>query len=145
VYLAWAEREFGDFWLPFRLQDDPSRRGGFANPVARVFEGVGDLVGGDRFGSGLHVVWAGLFVVLVVVLARHLPASYTAYAAVTLLFALSAENLDSFERYATSAFPLLLAVAILTRREDVERPTLVLAGAGLVGYATLAFIGRHVP
>jgi hypothetical protein len=145
VYLAWAEREYGDFWLPFRLQDDPSRRGGLANPVARVIEGVGDLVGGDRFGSGLHVVWAALFVVLVVVIARRLPASYAAYAGVTVLFALSAENLDSFERYATSAFPLLIAVAILTHREDVERPVLVLAGAGLVGYATLAFLGRHVP
>jgi hypothetical protein len=106
---------------------------------------VGDLVGGDRFGAGLHVVWAALFVVLVVVIARRLPASYAAYAGVTVLFALSAENLDSFERYATSAFPLLIAVAILTHREDVERPVLVLAGAGLVGYATLAFLGRHVP
>jgi hypothetical protein len=145
AYLVWVGREYGDAWLPFRLQGEQRRRGGFADPVSRVIEGIGDLAGGDRFGSGLHVLWAAAFVALVVVLARRFPASYAAYAAVAVVFGLAAENLDSFERYATSAFPLLLAVALVTGRDDVERPVLLLAGASLVAYATLAFVGRYVP
>jgi len=144
-YLVWVGREYGDTWLPFRLQSEQRRRGGFADPFSSILDGFGDLFGGDRFGSGLHVVWALAFVALVVVIARRLPASYTAYAGATVVFALSAENLDSFERYAMSAFPLALGAAMVTAREDVERPAVVLAGAGLVGYAVLAFLGRYVP
>ncbi|HEX6310923.1 MAG TPA: hypothetical protein VF152_04805 [Acidimicrobiia bacterium] len=145
LYLLWVGREHGDAWLPLRLQNEAERRGGFANPVTRVVDGVGDLFGGDRFGSGLHVVWALVFVALVVVLAQRLPVSYAAYAGATVLFGLAAENLDSFERYAMSAFPLVLGVAMVTSREEVERPVLVLAGAGLVGYSVLIFLGRYVP
>jgi hypothetical protein len=145
IYLVWVEREFGDAWLPFRLQDEQQRRGGFANPVTRLFDGFGDLFGGDRFGSGVHVLWALLFVALVVVLAQRLPASYAAYAGATVVFGLAADNLDSFERYAMGAFPLVLGAALVTGRDDVERPVLVLVGAGLVGYAVLTFLGRYVP
>ena len=80
-----------------------------------------------------------------VVLARRMPASYTWYAAVTLVVGLSASNLDSFERYCMSTFPFLLALALVTEREEVERGAIVLAGAGLVGYAMLAFLGIQGP
>ncbi|HUF83842.1 MAG TPA: hypothetical protein VMQ81_04530 [Acidimicrobiia bacterium] len=145
AYLLWVGREYDDAWLPFRLQSEQRRRGGFADPVSSILDGFGDLFGGDRFGSGLHVLWALAFVALVVVIAHRLPASYTAYAGVTVLFALSAENLDSFERYALSAFPLAIGAAVVTAREDVNRPAVVLAGAGLVAYGVLAFLGRYVP
>ena len=46
---------------------------------------------------------------LLVVVARRLPGSYTAYASVALVLALSAQNLDSFERYCASTLPFLLA------------------------------------
>ncbi len=144
AYLVWVGREYGDTWLPLRLQNEQRRRGGFANPVFSFFDGVGDLVSGDRFGSGVHVVWAVVFLALVVVLVRRLPVSYGAYAGVTVVFGLAAENLDSFERYAMSAFPFALAVALVTGRDDVERPVIAVAGAGLVGYATLTFLGRYV-
>jgi hypothetical protein len=144
-YLVWVGREYGDTWLPLRLQNEQRRRGGFADPVTSLFDGFGDLLGGDRFGSGLHVVWALAFLALVAVLARYLAASYAAYAGATVLFALAAENLDSFERYAMSAFPLAIGVALVTAREEVERPVLVLMGAALVGYSVLAFVGRYVP
>jgi hypothetical protein len=44
-----------------------------------------------------------------------------------------------------SAFPLVLAVALVTDRPDVERPVLALSAAGLVGYSVLAFLGVYVP
>ncbi|HXW33752.1 MAG TPA: hypothetical protein VEJ87_04175, partial [Acidimicrobiales bacterium] len=58
---------------------------------------------------------------------------------------LTASNLDSFERYALTAFPLVLAAASITARPVVERTVLVVASAGLVGYALLAFLNLYVP
>ncbi len=58
AYLAWVGAEFGDFWKPISLQNQATLRGGFQDPVTRTVDAVGDLFGGDRFGSGLHIVWA---------------------------------------------------------------------------------------
>jgi hypothetical protein len=145
AYLAWVGAEFGDFWKPISLQNQATLRGGFQDPVSRTIDAVGDLFGGDRFGSGLHIVWAVFFAALLVVLIRRLPASYSLYAAATLVLGLSARNLDSFERYCMSTFPFLFALAIVTDRDEVERTAVVLAGAGLVGYAILAFLGISGP
>jgi len=145
LYLLWVRYAYGDAWLPLRIQNDRAHRGGFVDPFTRTFDGIADLIHGDRFGSGLHVLWAGLFVVLILVLLMRLPASYGVYAAAMLVVNLSARNLDSLERYAMSAFPFVLAVALVTDRPDVERPVLALSVAGLVGYSVLAFLGVYVP
>ena len=145
AYLAWVGHTDGDAFLPLRLQSDPSRRGGFDDPFTRSIEAVGDLIDGDRFGSGLHVVWAAVFVALLVVLIRRFPASYSWYAGVSLVVLLSARNLDSFERYAMSTFPFLLALAMVTRPQEAERAAISLSAAGLVGYSVLAFFGVYVP
>jgi Glycosyltransferase family 87 len=144
IFLAWAGGVYGDWLEPLRQQTSKRLRGGFENPGTRVGHAFGDLFG-NKFGSGLHVMWALLFIVVIVVLARRMPSSYTAYAAATVLVGLSAHNLDSFERYAMSAFPLALGVALITGPEEVEKAALVVAAAGLVGYATLAFLGVYVP
>jgi hypothetical protein len=144
-YLVWVGAEFGDFWKPISLQNRATLRGGFQDPVTRTIDAVGDLFGGDRFGSGLHILWAVLFAFLLVVLVRRFPASYSLYGAATLLLGLSAQNLDSFERYCWSTFPFLLALAVVTDRDEVERGAYVLAAAALVGYATLAFLGIQGP
>jgi hypothetical protein len=145
AYLTWVGVEFGDFWKPISLQNQATLRGGFQDPFSRTVDAVGDLFGGDRFGSGLHIVWAGFFLVLLVLMVRRLPSSYTWYAAATLVLGLSAKNLDSFERYCMSTFPFLLALALVTDRDEVERGAYVLAAAGLVGYAALAFLGISGP
>ena len=145
AFLAWVGATRDDPWLPFSVQQRASLRGDFVDPVSRLFDAARDLGSGDRFGSGLHLVWILGFLALLVVVARRLPASYTAFSAVTLLVGMSAENLDSFERYALGAFPLLIGVALVTRRPQVERLALTLAAGGLVGYAVLAFFGVSVP
>jgi hypothetical protein len=145
TFMAWVDDARGDAFLPFSVQKRANLRGDFVDPVSRLVDAFSDLVHGDRFGSGLHFVWAIVFLALLVVVWRRLPGSYTAFTAVTLLVALSAENLDSFERYALGAFPLLLALAIVTRRDVVERTVLTLAAGALVGYSVLAFFGVSVP
>ncbi len=93
----------------------------------------------------VHLAWAAGFVVLLVVVARKLPASYTWYCAATLLVALSAKNLDSLERYVMSSFPFVIGLAILAKREEAERTVLVLAALGMAGYAVVFFLGLGAP
>jgi hypothetical protein len=145
IYLVYAAFARDDFFLPLTVQNRKSLRGGFVDPVTSIVHAFEHLFNGDRFGSGLHGVWALVFLALFVVLVRRFPASYSAYVGVVLLLTLTARNLDSFERYAMSTFPFLLAVAAVTSREEVERSALVVAAAGLTGYAILAFLGAYVP
>jgi hypothetical protein len=84
-------------------------------------------------------------VALVIVALWRLPLAYGAFAAAILVVALTASNLDGFERYALSAFPLVLAGAGLTSGPRVERVVLTLAAAGLATYAVLAFTNLSVP
>lgn len=144
-YLLWVRARTGDLLLALRLHDDPLLRGGTVEPVGNVIEAAGDLFSGDRVGSGIHFVTALVMVGLVVVLAGRWPASYTAYAAVSIGLALTASNLDSLERYTFATFPFLLAVADVTPRPAVERAVLVTAAGGLVAATVLAFTGILVP
>jgi hypothetical protein len=59
--------------------------------------------------------------------------------------AVSGSNLDSFERYALSAFPLVMAASTLLRSGRVATVTYVLSGAAMALYAVLAFQGAYVP
>ena len=67
-------------------------------------------------GTALHVPWVLLALAMLVVCWRRLPAPYTLFAAAVLAVAVSGANLDSFERYALSAFPLSIAAALLLTR-----------------------------
>jgi hypothetical protein len=61
------------------------------------------------------------------------------------IVAVSANNLNSLERYGLSAFPLLLALAALTWRRRVEWLALAVCGGGMVSMAALAWLGVYVP
>jgi hypothetical protein len=145
LYLGYVGIEFGDAFKPFSIQNRATLRGGFEDPFSRLARAFDDMIGGDRFGSGFHVLWAVVFLALLVVVIRRLPASYAVYCGLTLLLGLSASNLDSFERYGLSTFPFVMALAIVTSRRQVERAVIALGAAGLFGYSLLAFFGRWVP
>ena len=145
VYLAWVGARYDDPLLPFSVQDNPRLRGGTVDPITHVVNAFGDAFDGDRFGAGPHLFWIVVVVGLLVVVARRLPASYAAYAGAALLLALTARNVGSFERYAFTTFPLVLGIALVTRRREVDRVVSVLAAAGLVAYSVLAFLGEYVP
>jgi hypothetical protein len=148
IYLAWVGIAYGDAWLPFRVQEQSSLRGDVVDPFSNLWDAAHDLTG-SRFGSGLHLVWAVLFAVLLVVVARRLPLEWSAYAAAAFLIGLTADNLDSFERYCFSTFPLVVGAAFLTRRAgerwDVRTAALCLAGGAMTAYAVLVFLGVYVP
>jgi hypothetical protein len=144
AFACWSWVAFGDALLPLRVQTTAGHHGGLSNPL-RVL--VDDARGAfhHHLGTALHVPWVVLVVVLLVVCWRRLPASYGAFATAVVLAALSGTNLDSFERYALSAFPLVVAGATLMASPRVERAVLTLAAAGLAGYAVMAFLNVVVP
>jgi hypothetical protein len=143
LYLAWVQRNFGNGRLPFTVQSD--LRGDVLDPVSRMVRGVGDLFGPERFGDGLHIPFAVAFVVLLVIVFKRWPVSYGVFAALVLLAALSADNLNSLERYALNAFPLVFAVAGITAASRAERLALAVGAGGLVSLCALAWLGVYVP
>jgi hypothetical protein len=145
VYLTWVWRRFGDFWLPYSLQTESSRRGSFSNPIDTVGDALDGLFRGDAIGTGLHVPWLLLTIALVVVCFRTWPASYGALAAAGIGTAIVSSSLESFERYALTAFPLVLAATTLTTGKRMQRAVLVASGAAMTLYALLAFLHAYVP
>ena len=145
VFLTWAERRSHDFFYPLRAQQDPTRRGHWVDPVRAVAHNTRELFVGDHVSAGVHAFSAVVFVLLLIVVARRWPLSFTLYAAIALLVALSSRNLDSLERYGLATIPFVLAGADLIGDPGTERVVLTLAGAGLVLASLLAFTGVLVP
>jgi hypothetical protein len=106
---------------------------------------LASVVHGHHLGSALHIPWALVCLALLVVVFRRLPLAYGAFSAAVLVVSLSSSNLDSFERYALGAFPLVVAASTFTSRRSVEAVVLVVAAIGMTAYALLAFVGVVVP
>jgi hypothetical protein len=140
----WAHHEVGDLFAPLRVQVESGHHGGLSDPFVTVFHDAKGLFH-RHVGTALHVPWVIVALGLLVVCWRRLPASYTLFSAAILGVALAGSNLDSFERYALSAFPLTMAAALLCRGPRIERVVLVVLPAALAGYALLAFLNISVP
>jgi len=140
----WAHHEVGDLWAPLRVQFESTHHGGISDPFVTVLHDARGILH-HHVGTALHVPWVIVALVVLVVCWRRLPASYTIYAAAIVAVAVAGTNLDSFERYALSAFPLSIAAAVLCRGPRVERVVLVLLPAVLAGYTLLAFLNISVP
>lgn len=144
TFLVWSRRAVGDFWAPLRVQLESRHHGGIADPFLTLGRDARGILH-HHVGTALHVPWVVLAVVLLVACGRRLPASYTVFAGAVMAVALAGTNLDSFERYALSAFPLTMAAALVCRDPRVERGVLALLASGLAGYALLAFLNLSVP
>ncbi len=145
AYLGWVGASYGNAFLPFEVQTQGGHRGPLTQPFTSMLHNADAFLHGHHVGSALHIPWVLVAVVLLAVAARRLPSSYTFFAAAMLVVSLSSTNLDSFERYALSAFPLVVAGATVTTRPEVWRVVVVGATAALVGYGLLAFLGIVVP
>jgi hypothetical protein len=144
-YLAWVGAQFGDALLPFRVQQEQGHRGPITAPISSMWHNAVSVLHGHHVGSALHIPWVVLCLVLLVLAYRRLPVSYAAFATVVLAVSLTSSNLDSFERYALGAFPLVIAASTLTSRRRVEVIVLVLSGGAMAAYALAAFFGLVVP
>jgi hypothetical protein len=146
TYLAWVSTSYGGGLLqPLKIQQQEAHHGALTDPVSTMYHALADVVHGHHVGDALHVPWIGVAAILIVVAFWRLPVSYGAFASCVVVLALSGSNLDSFERYALSAFPLAMAGATLLRSPRVATVTYVLCGAAMALYAVLAFQGAYVP
>lgn len=143
IFCAYAARRGFGFFAPFTSQDQFR---GTQSPFERLWSLPNTLHGSEAFTAGLHVPFVILFLILLGFTFWKLPSSYGWFAAVVLIAALSAQNLNSIERYATSAFPLAMAAAVvLERRERLEPAVYAVAGALSIGLCALALTGAYVP
>jgi hypothetical protein len=145
TYLAWVTTTSGGFFEPLKIQQQQQHHGALTDPLATIYHALVHLAHGHHIGDALHVPWIGVALVLIIVAFWRLPVSYGAFAACVVVVALSGSNLDSFERYALSAFPLTMAAATLLRSPRVAATVYVLCGAAMALYAVLAFQGAYVP
>lgn len=143
IYLLWVSRVFGDAWLPYSVQDD--YRGQGVDPFTRIWDGLSQMFGSERLGDGLHIPFAIVFVILLVLTFRYWAVSYGAFAALVLVAALDAQNLNSLERYGLNAFPIVLTAAVIARDERIERVVTLLLAGGMVALCAMAWTGAYVP
>jgi len=146
TYLGWVSAQLGTGFIePLKIQQQQAHHGALSDPVSTVYHSLVNLAHGHHIGDALHVPWIAVAVVLIAVAFWRLPVSYGAFALAVVVVALSGSNLDSFERYALSAFPLVIAAATLLKSARVAAVTYVLCGAAMALYAVLAFQGAYVP
>ncbi len=143
TYLLWVRARFGDAFLPLRIQQSSNLRGSFRDPISSVVDTVTNL--SDRPTGLVHLVAIIGCLGLLAVVIRRLPASYSAFAALSVLLAVSADNLDSLERYALGAFPLLIGAALLMRRPLVLWAVVGVSAVGMLTTSTAVFLSRWVP
>jgi hypothetical protein len=145
TYLGWVSGTSGGFLEPLKVQQQQAHHGALTDPVSTIYHSLAALAHGHHIGDALHVPWIAVAAVLLVLAFWRLPVSYGAFALCVVAVALSGSNLDSFERYALSAFPLVMAASTLLRSTRVAAVTYVLCGAAMALYAVLAFQGAYVP
>ncbi len=144
LFLGWVGNRFGDALLPYRVQTRSNLKGPFTDPFTSMTAAIRGIAH-ENFGTALHVPWILGVVALVVLAFRWLPASYGAYSIATVASALTSANLDSFERYALGAFPIVIVTAIVARKTGWARIVIGLSAIAMMFYATLAFVHRSVP
>jgi hypothetical protein len=143
AYLLWVNRVFGDAWLPFSVQN--TLRGTSVNPISRIWDGLSQMLGSNGLSDGLHIPFALVFVILLVLTFRWWPLSYGIFSAIILCAALGAENLNSLERYGINAFPLALTLAVATKNPLSDRVVTTVLAGGVVALSALAWTGAYVP
>ena len=146
LFASVSAREHGAFLAP--VDSQRVHRGEFVDPLRRLLRGVEDIVGDEVFGDGLHLPFALVAIVGVVLLARYVGRPEAIYAGTIVLVAISADNWNSLERYTLNAYPMMIGfAAFLTDlgRTLVWRVTIVASAAGLVGMSVLTWTGDYVP
>jgi hypothetical protein len=145
AYLSWVSATFGGFLTPLRIQEEGGHHGRLSDPVTTLYHAATGLAHGNHIGTGLHVPWVLAVAGLLLLSFWRLPASYSLFALSVVVLSVSGTNLDSFERYALSAFPLTIAASTLLRSWRVAAAAYVVCAAAMATYALLAFQGAYVP
>ncbi|MDW3217952.1 MAG: mannosyltransferase family protein [Acidimicrobiales bacterium] len=142
TFLIWSERNHDGWRAPIDAQRD--LRGEITEPISRLVRGLGDGLRGDE-GELFHTAAAIVIIGLAVVVVRRLRTDLAVYTALSTLLLVSADNLNSMERYALSVFPLIIAAGMVSRHPLLDRWLPAASAVGLTAITTLALNGVYVP
>ncbi|MCB1029210.1 MAG: hypothetical protein KDB24_15780, partial [Microthrixaceae bacterium] len=140
---AWVGVAADDWGLPLSVQRQI--RGGFLDPVRAVGQLPGEIAGGN-LSDGVNLVFVLLLVAGAVGMWRvTMPDSLRLFGIVSLLVALSANNIDSLGRYGLVTTPLVVGlVAWLPGRRSMGA-AIVVSAIGLVLMTVTSQWGLVVP
>ncbi len=143
IYLLWSHHVYGNYTLPYTIQKLQGLRGTYAgNPLESALDSVNQVGNGaGAFTLVLVVASIGLLGACV----RRMPVSYTVWAALSLLAAITAPHFSSFARYASGILPLLLVAAMMTRDWRRWAWTIGPCIALCAYYAYQSFVGIYIP
>lgn len=143
IYLLWSHHVYGNYTLPYTIQKLEGLRGTYAgNPITSALDSLNQTGNGaGAFTFVLVVASIGLLGACV----RRLPASYTAWAALSLLAAITAPHFSSFARYSTGILPLLLVAAMLAGDWRQWAWVIGPCTALCAYFAYQSFIGIYIP
>ena len=142
AFVAWAAQEGYGWRAPIDAQED--LRGTFAEPISRLLGALNDGFRGDE-GELFHGLAALILIGLAISVVRNLSTDLWLYAVPSTLLLISAENLNSMERYALSVFPLVIAAAMISRNDRLDRWLPTASAVALTVVTTLALNGVYVP
>jgi hypothetical protein len=116
AFLGYSKYRYDSWVLPFKEQEVKTNRAAIINNPKGSFHWIW------RYGAHGHQVAVMAAVVLAValallpVVARKLPASYTAWTLPMFFLGVTSQGFTSLPRYIGALFPLLMAVALISRR-----------------------------
>ncbi|MGI9645740.1 MAG: hypothetical protein ACR2O6_10575, partial [Ilumatobacteraceae bacterium] len=142
TFLIWAGIALDDWRAPIDRQRE--LRGDATEPISRWFRGLGRALDGDE-GELFHILAASVILILALVTIRRLALDLVVYTVPSAVILVSAENLNSLERYALAAFPLVIAAALVSRDEHFDRWLPTASAVGLASLTTLTLNGGYVP
>ena len=149
AYLVWVDSVFGGFFTAFDVQSKSNLRGSTTDPFTRVGQAIADTFGADIVQSSgralRYLIWIALALILIGVVSRRLPSSYTAYGLVAIVLGMTSENSSSFERYTFTTFPLIIGLAYLTETQRVRGLFSIISIMGLFSLSLAVFLGQYVP
>jgi hypothetical protein len=141
LYLGWAWHSFGNPLTPYRVQATTDLRGAVINVP---WEYLTETSPGG-YPWKLVLVLLAAAAVLLVVCARTLPVSYTAWALVSVAAAVTAYGFHSLPRYLAAVFPLVMAAAIAIRNRVAWWVFLGVCGYGFAYVSYLNVTPGPVP
>lgn len=142
VFCAWSASVYGNALLPYSSQSDPRLRGTIiGNPVS----GLLNPPPHGGLPPAANVAMAVGALALLVVAWRVLPPSIAAWSTLLVVAAVTSAHATSLPRYLSADFPLLIALATLTRGRIRMAVVAGASAAGFVAAAVSGFGGGLVP
>ncbi|MEZ5382057.1 MAG: hypothetical protein R2754_09725 [Microthrixaceae bacterium] len=140
---AWVGAASGDWGLPFTVQRQI--RGGFLDPVRGVLQLPGEIADGN-LSDAVNLAFVVVLVLGAVGMWRvAMPTSLRAFGVLTLVVALSANNIDSLGRYGLVTTPLIVGLAAWLDRRWVYAGAVAGSALALVAMTLTTQWGLVVP